>query len=49
MAAITSPAMIFVPSIDGISHAPQEFTTPHDCTNGAAVLLSLLLLADEKL
>jgi N-carbamoyl-L-amino-acid hydrolase len=49
MAAITSPAMIFVPSIDGISHAPQEFTTPHDCTNGAAVLLDLLLLADEKL
>jgi len=49
MAAITNPAMIFVPSVDGISHAPQEFTTPQDCANGVAVLLNLLLLADEKL
>lgn len=49
MAAITSPSMIFVPSVDGISHAPQEFTTQEDCANGAAVLLNLLLLTDEKL
>jgi N-carbamoyl-L-amino-acid hydrolase len=49
MAAITSPAMVFVPSVDGISHAPQEFTSPEDCANGANVLLNLLLLADEKL
>ena len=48
MAAITSPAMIFVPSVDGISHALQEFTTPQDCANGAEVLLDLLL-ADERL
>lgn len=49
MAAITNPAMVFVPSVDGISHASQEFTSPEDCANGTAVLLDLLLLADEKL
>jgi beta-ureidopropionase / N-carbamoyl-L-amino-acid hydrolase len=48
MAAITHPAMIFVPSVDGVSHAPEEFSTPKDCANGANVLLNLLLLADEK-
>ena len=49
MAAITEVAMIFVPSVDGISHAPKEFSTPEDCANGAQVLLELLLLADERL
>jgi beta-ureidopropionase / N-carbamoyl-L-amino-acid hydrolase len=49
MAAITHPAMIFVPSVNGISHAPEEFSTPEDCANGANVLLNLLLLADERL
>jgi N-carbamoyl-L-amino-acid hydrolase len=49
MAAITHPAMIFVPSVNGISHAPEEFSTPQDCANGANVLLNLLLLADERL
>jgi N-carbamoyl-L-amino-acid hydrolase len=48
MAAITHPAMIFVPSINGVSHAPAEFSTPEDCANGANVLLNLLLLADER-
>ncbi len=28
MAAITKVAMVFVPSIDGISHSPLEFSTP---------------------
>ena len=49
IAAITSMAMIFVPSTDGISHAPEEFSTPEDCANGAQALLELLLLADERL
>ena len=49
MAAIVEPAMIFVPSVEGISHAPEEFSTPEDCANGAQVLLELLLLADERL
>jgi N-carbamoyl-L-amino-acid hydrolase len=48
LAAITRPAMIFVPSVDGISHAPGEFSTPEDCANGANVLLNLLLLVDKR-
>ena len=49
IAAITDVAMLFVPSVNGISHSPEEFTTPEDCANGAQVLLNVLLLADERL
>ena len=42
-------AMIFVPSVNGISHSPEEFTTPEDCANGAQTLLNLLTLADERI
>ena len=49
IAAIAPAGMIFVPSINGISHAPQEYTSPPDCANGAQTLLTLLLLADERL
>ena len=49
MASITDSAMLFVPSVNGISHSPEEFSTPEDCANGAQVLMNLLLLADEKL
>ncbi len=49
MAAITEAAMIFVPSVNGISHAPEEYSTQEDCANGAQVLLNLLLLADQRL
>ena len=49
MAAITEAAMIFVPSVNGVSHAPDEFSTQEDCVNGAQVLLNLLLLADQRL
>ena len=49
IAAVTDMAMIFVPSINGISHSPQEYSTPQDCANGAQVLLELLLLADQRI
>ena len=49
IASIANMAMIFVPSTDGISHAPEEFSTPEDCANGVQTLLELLLLADERL
>ena len=49
MATITDTAMIFVPSVDGVSHAPGEYSTPDDCATGAQVLMNLLLLADEGL
>ncbi|NOT62951.1 MAG: Zn-dependent hydrolase [Acidobacteria bacterium] len=38
--------MIFIPSRDGISHSPREFSTPEDITNGANVLLHALLKLD---
>jgi len=48
VANIAPVAMIFVPSIDGISHSIEEYSTPQDCANGAQVLLELLLLADDR-
>jgi N-carbamoyl-L-amino-acid hydrolase len=41
--------MIFVPSKDGISHAPQEYTAPVDIANGVDVLLRTLLSIDRGL
>jgi N-carbamoyl-L-amino-acid hydrolase len=42
--------MIFVPSVGGISHAPEEFTLPQDVINGVNVLLrSVLQLDSQKL
>jgi acetylornithine deacetylase/succinyl-diaminopimelate desuccinylase-like protein len=35
--------MIFVPSQDGASHSPREFTTWEDCVNGANILLQTVL------
>ncbi len=35
-------AMIFVPSADGISHRPDEYTSPQEMANGAAVLATTL-------
>lgn len=46
MASITNSGMLFVPSVDGISHSPQEYTSPEDCANGASTLLNALLLLD---
>jgi N-carbamoyl-L-amino-acid hydrolase len=41
--------MIFVPSRDGISHSPREFTPPADAARGAETLYRTLLLLDERL
>jgi N-carbamoyl-L-amino-acid hydrolase len=43
MAGITEVGMIFVPSHEGVSHAPSEFTRPEDLENGANVLLNAIL------
>ena len=40
--------MIFVPSVAGISHAPEERTELSDIVNGAYVLLRTLLELDER-
>ena len=42
-ANICPVGMIFVPSVDGASHAPREFTKWEDCVNGANVLLQAVL------
>ncbi len=48
MAHLGPAGMIFVPSVDGISHSPREFSRPQDITNGANVLLQALLKLDPK-
>jgi len=40
-------AMIFIPSIGGISHSPKEFSRPQDIENGANVLLQTVLAFDK--
>ncbi len=47
MARITPVGMIFVPSVNGISHSPKEYTTPEDMANGANVLLRTILTLDN--
>ena len=47
IANITRAGMIFVPSVDGISHSREEYTTPQDCVNGANVLLNAVLDLDR--
>ncbi len=48
MAQIAPTGMIFVPSVDGISHAPAEYTTAEDMANGADVLLRTVLALDQS-
>lgn len=48
MALIAPMAMIFVPSVGGISHSPNEFTKAEDMTNGANVLLKTILTVDKN-
>lgn len=42
LARICPTAMIFVPSVNGISHNPRELTHDEDVINGANVLLDVL-------
>ena len=43
LADLCPVGMIFVPSVDGASHSPREFTKWEDCVNGANVLLQAVL------
>jgi len=43
MATLGPMGMIFIPSVDGISHAPKEFSRWEDCARGADVLLETVL------
>jgi len=43
LADLCPVGMIFVPSMNGTSHSPKEFTKWEDCVNGANVLLQAAL------
>jgi len=49
MARIAPFGMIFIPSHNGISHAPQELSSWPDIANGAEILYRSILEADAKL
>jgi N-carbamoyl-L-amino-acid hydrolase len=48
IASIAPAAMIFIPSVGGISHSPKEFSTATDMANGANVLLQTILKIDKE-
>jgi len=48
LARICPMGMIFVPSVEGISHSPRELTRPQDVENGANVLLQTILRLDQR-
>jgi beta-ureidopropionase / N-carbamoyl-L-amino-acid hydrolase len=48
IAEIAPAAMIFIPSVGGISHSPKEFSTATDMENGANVLLQTILKIDKE-
>jgi beta-ureidopropionase / N-carbamoyl-L-amino-acid hydrolase len=49
MARLAPMGMIFIPSKDGISHAPKEYSSPQDIANGANVLFHTILYLDKSL
>ncbi|KAI3404487.2 hypothetical protein KGF56_002679 [Candida oxycetoniae] len=40
-------SMIFIPSKDGLSHTPEEYSSPEEVENGFQVLLRTVLLYDQ--
>lgn len=48
VARIAPMGMIFVPSVGGISHAPQELTRWEDVANGCEVLYRTVLALDQR-
>ncbi|HYS52803.1 MAG TPA: M20 family metallo-hydrolase [Thermoanaerobaculia bacterium] len=48
MARLGPIGMIFIPSVGGISHSPNEFSRPRDIVNGANVLLQTLMKLDSR-
>ena len=49
IAKIAPMGMIFVPSREGISHSPKEFSSWPDVASGAEVLYRVVVLLDERL
>ncbi len=48
IAHIAPVAMIFIPSIGGISHSPKEFSTPADMARGVEVLWQTIMAMDLR-
>jgi len=48
IARIAPMGMIFVPSVDGISHSPRELTRWEDTANGCEVLYRAVLAIDRR-
>lgn len=48
MSNFTPTGMLFIPSVDGISHSPQEYTHWEHVVKGANVLLHTVLKTAEK-
>jgi len=49
LAGLCPAGMVFVPSVEGASHSPREFTRWEDCVNGANVLLQAALQMAETI
>lgn len=49
IAKVSPMGMIFVPSKEGISHSPKEYSSPEDIANGAEVLYRTVVLLDQRL
>lgn len=47
IALLAPAAMIFIPSSNGISHSPKEYSKPEDIVNGVNVLLHTLVKLDQ--
>jgi len=43
LAKVCPVGMIFIPSVEGASHSPREFSRWRDCVNGANLLLQAAL------
>jgi N-carbamoyl-L-amino-acid hydrolase len=48
MARLGPIGMMFVPSVEGVSHSPRELSRFEDCAQGASVLLGTILALDGK-
>lgn len=45
--AVVPTSMIFIPSKNGVSHNPEEYSSPEEVENGFKVLLNTILKYDE--
>lgn len=49
LSLITPTCMIFVPSVDGYSHTPKEYTDATDLVRGGQVLAEAIVAVDQQL